>query len=143
MNFIDITVSRMIPAPPEKIFDAWIDPRIPGGPWFGPKKVILNAVVDGLFYHAVEHEGRIWPHFGRFTQLDRPRKIEHTWMSEATKGAESVVTLTLAPRGDQTEVTIHHSGVPDDELGRRHKDGWTWMLSALADMWAKRQSASS
>jgi len=143
MNLTDITVTRTIPASPEKIFDVWLDPKSPGGPWFGTKRAILNAVVDGLFYHAVEHQGRVWPHYGRFTQLDRPRKIEHTWMSEATKGAESVVTVTLEPRGDQTEVTIHHAGVPDDEMGRRHKDGWTWILSMLQQGMAARRSASS
>jgi hypothetical protein len=54
-------------------------------------------------------------------------------MSEATKGAESVALVTTEARGDQTEVTIRHSGVLDDEMGRQHKDGWTWMLSTLAE----------
>ena len=143
MNLIDITVSRTIPASPEKIFDVWIDPKSPGGPWFGAERAILNPVVDGLFYHAVKWEGRTWPHYGRFVEIDRPRRIKHTWMSEATKGAESTVTITLEPRGDQTEVTIHHAGVPDDETGRRHKDGWTWILSALEQGMAARRSASS
>ena len=38
-------------------------------------------------------------------------------MPEATRGAESVVSLTLEARGGQTEVTLLYSGVPDDELG--------------------------
>jgi hypothetical protein len=28
---------------------------------------------------------------------------------------------------------LRHAGVPDDEMGRRHKDGWTWVLSMLAE----------
>lgn len=84
-------------------------------------------------------EGRAWPHYGRFPQIDRPRRVEYMWMSEATKGAESIVTVTMEPQGDQTEVTLRHSGVPDDETGSQHKDGWTWVLSALAS----RRSASS
>ncbi|HXX20771.1 MAG TPA: SRPBCC domain-containing protein [Candidatus Acidoferrum sp.] len=143
MNLIDLTVTRTIPAPPEKIFDVWIDPKSPGGPWFGGERVIVNPVVDGLFYLAVKHEGRVWPHYGRFVELDRPRKIAFTWVSEATKGVESVVTLTMEPRGAETEVTLRHAGVPDDEMGRRHKDGWTWILSALAEGLASRRSASS
>jgi hypothetical protein len=63
-------------------------------------------------------------------------------MSKATKGAESIVTVTMEPRGEETEVTLRHSGVPDDELGRQHKDGWTWILSALAEGFASRQPAS-
>jgi uncharacterized protein YndB with AHSA1/START domain len=143
MNFIDITVARTIPASAEKIYDVWIDPKSPGGPWYGAERVILNPIVDGLFFLAVQHEGRRWPHYGRFTKMDRPRLVEFTWMSEATKGAESIVTVTLESRGDQTEVTLRHAGVPDDELGRRHKEGWTWILSALTDALAVRRSATT
>ena len=143
MTLIDITVSRTIPALAEKVFDVWIDPKSPGGPWFGAERVILDPVVDGLFYFAVKHEGRIWPHYGRFLEIDRPRRLEYTWMSEATKGAESIVHITLEPRGEQTELTLRHTGVPDDEMGRRHKDGWTWILSALAEALSARRSAAS
>jgi uncharacterized protein YndB with AHSA1/START domain len=143
MNFTDITVNRTIPASPEKIYDVWIDPKSPGGPWHGAERVIFNPVVDGLYYLAIKHEGRVWPHYGRFTKLERPRLVEFTWMSEGTKGAESVVTVTLQPRGDQTEVTLCHAGVPDDELGHQHKEGWTWILNALADALAARRSATS
>ncbi|MGD1212071.1 MAG: SRPBCC domain-containing protein [Candidatus Acidiferrales bacterium] len=143
MNFTEMTIARTIPASAEKIFDLWMNPKSPGGPWFGAERVIINPVVDGLFYIAVKHEGRAWPHYGRFIQVDRPRRIEYTWMSEATKGAESVVSLTMEPRGEDTEVTLRHSGVPDDEMGRQHKDGWTWILSTLAEGLAARRSASS
>ncbi len=143
MNFTDITVNRTIPASPEKIYDVWIDPKSPGGPWHGAERVIFNPVVDGLYYLAIKHEGRVWPHYGRFTKLERPRLVEFTWMSEGTKGAESVVTVTLQPRGDQTDVTLRHAGVPDDELGHQHKEGWTWILNALADALAARRSATS
>lgn len=143
MNLTDITVTRTIPAPAEKVFDVWIDPKSPGGPWFGADRVILNPVVDGLFYLAAKHQGRTWPHYGRFLEIDRPRRIEYTWMSEGTKGSESIVALTFEPRGNDTEVTLRHSGVPDDETGLKHKDGWAWVLDMLAQGMAARRSASS
>jgi uncharacterized protein YndB with AHSA1/START domain len=133
MKLTDITVTRAIPAPAENVFDVWMDPKSPGGPWFGADRVILNPVVDGLFYLAVKHEGRTWPHFGRFVAIERPRRVEYTWMSEGTHGVESVVTVTFEPRGEQTEVTLRHTGVPDDETGRKHEQGWTWVLSMLAE----------
>ena len=133
MKLIDITVSRAIPAPVDKVFDVWIDPKSPGGPWFGADRVIVNPVVDGLFYLAVKHEGRTWPHFGRFVRIERPYQVEYTWMSEGTRGVESVVTVTFEARGDETEVTLRHSGIPDDEMGHQHKEGWTWVLSMLAE----------
>ena len=142
MNTTEVNILRIVSASPEKVFDVWMDASSPGGPWFGAKRIILNPVVDGLFYLALEHQGRTWPHYGRFLKLDRPRLIEHTWMSEATKGNESVVTLTFKPRGEPTEVTLRHAGVPDDELGRQHKDGWSFILGALADALTARRSAS-
>ena len=134
----DLTVSRTIPAPPERVYDVWLDHTSPGGPWHGAKKVILDARVDGLFYHAMEWEGTTWPHFGRFLALERGRRIEHTWMSPATKGLESVVTITLEPRGNETLLSLRHSGVPDDELGRQHQQGWTWITDAVADLLGKK-----
>jgi len=141
MKLTDITVTRTIPASADEVFDVWIDPKSPGGPWFGAERAILNPTVDGLFYLAMKHEGRIWPHYGRFLRINRPHLIEHTWMSEGTKGAESVVNITMQARGNETVVTLRHSGVPDDEMGHKHKDGWTWILSALADSLASRRSA--
>jgi uncharacterized protein YndB with AHSA1/START domain len=136
MKRTDITVTRAILAPAEDIFDIWINPNSPGGPWFGADRLIINPVVDGLFYFAVKHEGRTWPHYGRFTQIERPRLIEYTWMSESTKGMESVVSIAFDERGGETVVTLRHSGVPDDEMGRKHEEGWTWVLSMLAERFA-------
>ena len=65
--------------------------------------------------------------------VDRRRCVEFTWVSEATRGVESVVLFELKPQGDQTEVTLSHSGVPDDEMGRRHEAGWTRVLATLAE----------
>ena len=104
MKLTEVTVTRTVPATAGEVFDVWIDAKSPGGPWFGSHCVILNAVMDGLFYLAVKHEGRIWPHYGRFVRIDRPRAVEHTWMSEATKGLESIVSrhIRAARRPDRS-----------------------------------------
>jgi uncharacterized protein YndB with AHSA1/START domain len=143
MNVTEVTVSRTIPASAERIFDVWMNPKSPGGPWFGAERVIWNPAVDGLFYLAVKQEGKVWPHYGRFIAIEPPQKVEYTWVSEATKGLESIVSFTLEPRGEQTEITLRHSGLPNDEMGRQHKDGWTWILSKLAETLASRSSAAS
>ena len=138
MKLTDITVTRAIPAPSEQVFDVWMDAESPGGPWFGSDRTIMNPVVDGFFYLAVSHEGRTWPHYGRFLRIERPHRVEYTWVSEATKGLESIVAVSFESRGEQTEVTLRHTGVPDDELGRQHKEGWTWILSMLAERFGKK-----
>ncbi|HEY6332550.1 MAG TPA: SRPBCC domain-containing protein [Blastocatellia bacterium] len=137
----EITVRRTIPASPEAVFDVWMDPKSPGGPWFGAQRVIVNPVVDGLFYVAVGHEERTWPHYGRFIKIYRPRQVEYTWVSEGTRGIESKVLVTFERHADGTEVTLRHSGVPDDEMGRRHQEGWTWVLSQLEQAFTGHKTA--
>src|SRR5262249_37752319 len=63
MKTIDITLSRTIPAAPDAVFDVWIDPKSPGGPWFGSPKAVVQPKVDGLFYLPIEHQGRTWAHY--------------------------------------------------------------------------------
>lgn len=138
MKRIELTVSRVIPATPAEVFDVWLDSKSPGGPWFGCERVILNPVVDGLFYHLVQHEGRGWAHYGRFLRLERPRLLEHTWMSEATRGFESKVIVTLEAKGDDTAFTLVHSDLPDDDMGRQHQEGWTFMAGALVERFSRK-----
>ena len=134
----ELKLTRTITATPAEVYDVWLGAKSPGGPWFGCERVILDAKVDGLFYHSVSHEGRDWAHYGRFIALDRPRRIAHTWVSEATRGLESVVTLTFEPERDKTRVTLQHTGVPDDDFGRQHQEGWGFVLGAIAERFAER-----
>lgn len=127
----DLTLTRLIAAKPEQVFDVWIDSKSPGGPWFGAKRAIVQPQVDGLFYHCVTFQGQEWAHYGRFITLDRPGRIEHTWVSQATRGLESVVSLSFEGSGDKTLVTLQHRGVPDDEFGRQHSLGWDFVLGSL------------
>jgi uncharacterized protein YndB with AHSA1/START domain len=50
---------------------------------------------------------------------------------------QTVVTITLTPSGNGTEVTLHHASVPDDDMGRGHRAGWTWYLDALGQRFEK------
>jgi uncharacterized protein YndB with AHSA1/START domain len=142
MKFTDLKLSRFIPGPPDDVFDVWFDPESPGGPWHGAKKVLMNLAVDGMFYFGIEraalekkgivaHGSGLLGHFGRFTTIDRPRGVEHTWMSEHTHGIETAVSVTFEPRDGGTQMTILHRGVPDDESGRGHEGGWTSLLARL------------
>nr|HEX4313384.1 SRPBCC domain-containing protein [Kofleriaceae bacterium] len=149
MNLTTLEFTRRIPAEPAEVFDVWIDPHHPGGPWFSPQtdkqqsKIIFDAKVDGLFFHGVTAGGHSWAHYGRFTRLERGAIAEHTWVCEATQGRESVVTTTFVAQDGGTLVTITQTGVPDDEPGRAQSNGWKWILGALADAIAKKSGAST
>jgi uncharacterized protein YndB with AHSA1/START domain len=58
---IEVRVERTIPASQAEVFDAWLDPKIPGNPWSMAEKLLLNPQVDGFFYWLVQgtsHHGR-------------------------------------------------------------------------------------
>jgi uncharacterized protein YndB with AHSA1/START domain len=141
MKTTEISVSRTIAAPAEEVFDLMIDPERNGWLWSCADRVIWNPAPETLFYIALHRKGKNWSHYGRFLRVERPGLLEHTWVSEGSKGLESVVTITLEPRGEQTEVTLRHSGVPDEEGGRHHSDSWSWLLSEFSEGFASRQAA--
>jgi uncharacterized protein YndB with AHSA1/START domain len=146
MRPTEVTVSRAVAAAPAKVFDVWMDPSSPGGPWAGVSRLVLKPAVDGLFNFGVEHEGRTWPHYGRFLRIERPGEgkpgvAEYTWVSEATLGWESVVTVTFQALGEETEVTLRHSNLPNEAMGERHKEGWTWLLDMLAERFSVHEEA--
>jgi hypothetical protein len=49
-----------------------------------------------------------------------------------------LLTVSLEPQGQGTLVTLRHTGVPDDEFGRQHGEGWAFVLSAMEQRFAKR-----
>jgi|SRR5215469_8484814 len=121
---LEFKFERTIPALPSEVFDAWLDPKIPGNPWNAAEKLILNPKVDGLFYWALKGTS----HYGRFTEVERPGRIQHTWMSPNTLGEESMVTVIFKQQGEDTLMTLVHSGLPDHELARGHEKGWNYFL---------------
>jgi uncharacterized protein YndB with AHSA1/START domain len=131
---IEVKVERTIPAPPGDVFDAWLDPKVPGTPWHESDKLILDAKVDGLFYWLF---GNGTPHYGRFTKMARPSRIQHTWMSRYTNGEESAVTVTFKKKGAETLMTLVHTGLPDDDGGRGHQGGWDYFLDKFPKRFAK------
>jgi uncharacterized protein YndB with AHSA1/START domain len=121
---IEFKFERTIPASPAEAFDAWLDPKVPGNPWNMAEKLLLNPQVDGFFYWLIQGTS----HYGRFTEVERPGRIQHTWMSRSTSGEESTVTVTFQKRGEDTLMTLVHSGLPDTDGGRGHEKGWNFFL---------------
>jgi hypothetical protein len=49
-------------------------------------------------------------------------------MSRSTLGEESTVTVTFKKQGEDTLMTLVHSGLPDSDGGRGHEKGWNYFL---------------
>jgi uncharacterized protein YndB with AHSA1/START domain len=130
---LEFKLERTIPASPEEVFNAWLNPKIPGNVWNAAEKFILDAKVDGLFYWFLKGMA----HYGRFTEMKKGEKIQHTWMSPNTLGEESTVTVTFKKQGDQTLMTLVHSDLPDHEYARGHEGGWTYFLGVFFEQFGK------
>ena len=130
---IEVKVERTIPASIREVFDGWLNPEVPGNPWNMGDKLILNAEPDGLFYWKVHGT----PHYGRFTEVKRPTRLQHTWMSPYTEGLESTVRVTFKKVGADTLMTLVHTGLPDTEGGRSHQRGWNYFLDQYPQYFSK------
>lgn len=136
----ELTLNRTMPASPNEVFDAWLDPSHPATPFNGSEQLLLDPTVGGFFYFRHLMEGEQLPHYGRFTVIDRPSKIQYTWMSRHTRGLESVVTVTFKKKGEDTLLSLSHANLPDDEMGHAHEGGWKHYLELFEQHFAPQRA---
>lgn len=132
-----IVVSRRFEATAERVFAAWLDPALAAKFLFAtPTGQIVKAEIDprvGGGFLIVDRRPEIGEaeHFGRYAEIDRPRRLAFDFAVERDMTGVTRVTLEIKPAGAGCELTLTHEGVWQ-HYAERTQGGWTTILEGLA-----------
>ena len=151
----DLTVTRVIRAPRQKVFDAFIKPELVRQ-WMGPRgfkvtSLEMEARAGGNFRLTMQHRlGDTATLAGTYKEITPPERIVFTWKPQGEQMAalpETLVTVTFTERtgkeGVETEVRLLHSGFPSADSREAHNNGWQGCLNKLVDFTDARGTAAS
>ena len=112
-----IRISAIIPAPPERIYAAWLDSD--------EHSAITHSTAGVEAWVGGRHSAWGGSIRGTTVELQPGRRIVQTWWaSDFPPGSEeSRLEVLFEPVPEGTLVTINHTGLPQGR-GHRYEDGW-------------------
>jgi uncharacterized protein YndB with AHSA1/START domain len=141
-----IYLRRLLPATPQEVFAAWLDPEslrewmCPGALSVGA--VQIDARVGGAFRILMRGQFGEWLHTGEYREIRPSERLVFTWRSHATHWKDSLVTVELSAQGENTELTLIHELLPDEEAIRQHTQGWQGIVDKLASYFSYRKEVA-
>lgn len=137
----ELTISRVLEAPPRLVFMAWTKPEHLVH-WWGPRGFTVPSLSvdlrpDGAFRACLRAPDGVdhWVR-GNYRDLEPPARLAFTWAWENEQGEpghETLVTVTLEPEGTKTKLTLHQALFETVTARDGHEDGWTQCLDRLAE----------
>jgi uncharacterized protein YndB with AHSA1/START domain len=134
-----VQVRRRLRAGPEQIFDLWTKPDLMVR-WMSPYPgaVVCKATCDlrpgGAFSLVMSSDESSREVSGTYVQIDRPRKLVFTWIGPLTNNVNTLVTVELFPRGNETDLVLTHERLPTSAIREGHTKGWGNILDHLASV---------
>jgi len=136
--FVEVRVAQRFSAPPEAVFDAWIDPATAGKwlfatAWRPMSRVTIDARAGGRFRFEERPDGSGIIRAGRYIEIARPGRLVFTFSGEKRPQDAARVSVEIVAADTGCELALVHEGVlPHDAA---HTEGrWTGMLYGLATM---------
>src|SRR5215475_4259234 len=129
--------TRRFGASPQRVFDAWLDPKTAGKWLFATARgqivcVEIDARAGGWFYIVERCEGKNVEHIGEYLEIVRPRRLVFTLSVEKYSLDFERVTVVFGPHGTGCELSLTHKTKP--ESARHVSHAWIRMLEGLAAM---------
>ena len=133
---LKLETSRVINAPREKLFDAWLDPAMLARfmtpmPDMEIPEAKTDGVVGGRFLVVMRAGDQDLPHEGTYKEIDRPNRLAFTWESPMSPIEDSTVTVDFDEADGGTKVTLSHVRFPSEESRDNHMKGWSHILLSL------------
>jgi uncharacterized protein YndB with AHSA1/START domain len=131
-------IRRRVKAGAEQIFDLWTKPDLMVR-WMSPfpGAVDCRASSDlrpgGTFSLVMVSGESSREVSGTYVEIDRPRKLVFTWTGPLTNNVNTLVTVELNPRGDETDLVLTHERLPTLAIHEGHTKGWGNILDHLAE----------
>lgn len=115
---VSVTVSRRFEAPPERVFDAWLDVEAARHwlftmPDTEPLRAEIDPRVGGAFTFVDRRDGAEVTHEGVFLEIDRPRRLRFRFWVTDQPDAVDVLTVVIDPDGRSCLLTVIHELHPD------------------------------
>lgn len=128
-----LVLERLLPASPDRVFDAWVDPSQLGR-WWGPEGATASSVVmdvrPGGAWRTVIRipDGTELPVSGAYREIRRPDRLVFTWAWEDDKGQrghETEIALSFEPSGAGTRMRLEQRRFESAESRDQHRMGWS------------------
>jgi uncharacterized protein YndB with AHSA1/START domain len=136
-----VVAEIQIAAPPERVFQALIDPKQLVQWWNSEeckcKFWQIDPRLHGRWHYETEtssmtvngvNEFKVG---GEILEYDPPRKLVYTWIANWHQNpkAHTLVSWELAPSRGGTRIVVTHSGLADEEIARKdYTGGWLGVL---------------